>query len=231
MAKKTTINLKFREKDIPEKYDTDEKKRDFLVESIDEIFSSLSGVEGNATEYRIRVGQYLNVLKKILKRMKIKFGTYVKNDLPYVARTAQRWMKLAKHVPLDKRRYLTSLGDVRLLTLIRLAKGEPIHKYLKENEVKLQSDINDNSKVHKFREEVQALIKDNLPSSGTSLDKALSNLQKTLRRNLDKIEPFCKRNSVTIDPDLLQKTVEEAEELVSNLKGFRRYQANKEKLK
>jgi hypothetical protein len=231
MAKETQSNLMFREKDIPEKYGTDDKKLDFLVKSVDEIFSSLSTAEGNATENRIRIGQRLRVTKQVLKRSKKKFGAYIEEHLPYVQRSAQRWMKLAKHVRLDEHHSLSLLGDVRLTNLIRIAKGEPLHQYLKNNDVDMKFNVNDNFEVSKFREEVQALIKDNLPSSETSLDKALSNLQKTLRMNLDKIEPFCKRNSVTIDPDLLQKTIEEAEELVSNLKVFRRYQADKEKLK
>jgi hypothetical protein len=207
--------------DIPDDYETDDEKLDYLVKDIKKMCSSLIGKEGKATEYKIKIGRRLIALQKILKKEKVTFHSYIKKELPYVTRSAQRWMRMAKEVDIDECPNLTCLGDTRLLALSTITKGkEPIHEYLEDNDISTDFDADEVKEVHKFREEVQALINENYDKSDRSVKKTLSDLQKSLHTYVTKIQSIQQSDLDDNDTQTIQKTIEDAEALIENLRRF-----------
>jgi hypothetical protein len=130
---------------------TKSEKLDFLCGEIRKIYRTLRSENRTATERAIELGLHLNVLKKTAAMKKREWQAFVKVQFPHIRiRTAQRYMRMARIVGLEKHPALTRVGKVRLEKLSALAKGKPIGELLGDLGV-------DTSESYSDRSEIQAL--------------------------------------------------------------------------
>jgi hypothetical protein len=85
----------------------------------------------------------------------------------------------------------------------------------------LSFNEDDNKQVFKFREKVQTLIKSK-QTQKVNINKALSNLNKTLHSCLVKIELSHNQNQGSIRSDLVDKAIKEGEALLKILKSLQK---------
>lgn len=219
---------------IPNKFVKDDEKEQFIKEKIKKKYSELNKLAKTATEHEINIGQMLNILKEVVRKNGKKWQKYIENNFPYMnIRTVQRWTKLAETVDVESHPGLAYAGQTRLLSLANLAKknDSEVHAFLKGSGVSLNFDTKKRVDVGKFRDKVDGLIKKHSPpkeatasANSTSANSMINRLLKVTKELSQKLENTVTDKKVTelVDENVLDKSINEVEELLEQLKQIRK---------
>jgi hypothetical protein len=120
--------------EIPEKHKTYDEKINYLTEYINEKSEVRFPLIRRTTESIISTGRALITFRKVSKGEGKKWPTEFKRHLPHLAiRTAQRYMKLAKNIDLNRYPALIFLLQSQLYELAKLAGNDISFVNLFEN--------------------------------------------------------------------------------------------------
>lgn len=228
------MSIGFTLEDLPEELGSKKEKADYIRKEIKKAANDLNSSGKASTEMDVRIGSLFNVLKKVVKKKKAEWTSYVEERFPYLnIRTIQRQMKLAKGVNLDKRPKLSFAGQTRLLALMRCVpkKGE-VGDFLKERNFDLDFDVKKPKAVNEFQKEIDELIQNEKPSKKppkVSISTSLSrvNLAAEKCKEVIKLAKEDKNLLKPVKPDVVSRTIKGIERLLEQLKKMRKRIAGK----
>jgi hypothetical protein len=135
-----------------------------LLDRLEDACSQVNTAEKTATEFQIEVGNRLIAIRSFVRQHYGKKATwfgYVKKKVPHLTkRTAQRWFRLAKNVDVEKSPAVAYLGHVRLVNLLKSAKGanESLSEHLIRNNIQMEIP-SDSAAVVELRRTVDRVLK------------------------------------------------------------------------
>lgn len=161
-GKKSDTNFSLAEKfniEIPEDCTTYEEKKQYLMKAIKKQDAANSV---NTTVHEIGVGRWLLVLECEMKntkgRKRVEWGKCL-DKLGIRPRTAQRRMRLARHVDIDKHPAQRHLGQERLHDLIGLLRPkEGLAEILEAKGIDLDVDPKDKKALREMKKAADQLI-------------------------------------------------------------------------
>jgi hypothetical protein len=137
-----------------------DEKLEFLFEKIKQQHSELQDAEKKGSEHVVALGNSMILLERVVKKHgKGKWADVLKERYPDIKkRTAERYMKVARQVDLEKAPALACLGKTALYKLTTMAGKEDLAAYLSFCGYDVKIDPNDKEAIEDMKDALQEYI-------------------------------------------------------------------------